>query len=84
MATFSSPKECVDYAFAVHSLAIIQMASGINSSRSLTSPFPGRCQESNRLWGALLGGGFSEPHAPQGGCLMDLPWPNLGHWMDNW
>lgn len=60
MATFCSPKECVDYAFAVHSLAITQMASGINSSRSLTPPFPGRCQESNRLWGALLGGGASQ------------------------
>lgn len=83
MATFCSPKECVDFPFAAHSLVIMQTASGINSGRSLTTPFPGRCQESDRLWGPS-GVSFSESHAAQVGCLTDLPWPNFGQWMDNW
>lgn len=76
MATFCSPTELVGYSFAARSLAIMQTASGINSSRSPTAPFPGRHQESNRLWGPwggwlltmYLGGVFNGPSVAK-------PWP---------
>lgn len=81
MATFCSPKECVDYLFAVYLLAVKQKSSGINSSRS--APFPGRCQKSD-CWGAIGELASQSPMHLRVGVGLTLAnlWPEDGQVVD--